>query len=325
MKRILFSIAFFAAFGQSVISAQLMPQEAAFKDADVAIQFYDRTMYYPGAVHDNPIYIHISIKNNGTDTLRFKLADDRMFSLDFSVYTVRNTQLPQTDTLIRKRTTNQTVYFREIAVEPGEEYAFVENLKEYIAITEQSVYYVELNFYPELYKAKYTTLASNRLTLQVSPSPSAAAVSAIPVRADTAEILLAEELPPDKVVEQTIIARQRSLWNQYFLYMDVEAMLEKNDAARRRYRAASADERARMLTRYRADLMALRIDTDIVAVPERFEIARTTYSPTEGTVEVVEWFRYPTYRERKIYTYYVRQRDGIWMIYDYKVVNAGTE
>ena len=28
------------------------------------------------------------------------------------------------------------------------------------------------------------------------------------------------DISPDKVVEQTIIARQKSLWDQYFLYMD---------------------------------------------------------------------------------------------------------
>lgn len=326
VKRLFLSISFFLLFGQ-MFAAEInfLQRTDNFNDASVSIKFYDRTMYYPGNPDENPILVHITVKNNGTDTLHFKLADDRMFSLDFSVYTLKNTQLPQTDNLIRKRTTNHTVYFREITVEPGEEYGFIENLKDYISITDQSIYYVELSFYPELYKSKYLSLPSNRLTLQVSPSPSAAASTAIAVRNETAEILIPEELSPDKVVEQTIIARQRTLWNQYFLYMDIESMFEKNDASRRRYRAASADDRARMLASYRADLMASRIDTDIVAVPEEFQIVKTTYSQTEGTVEVIEWFRYATFRERKGYTYYVRQRDGIWLIYDYKVVNLGTE
>lgn len=312
-------------FGQVFGADYNAPNQASFGNASVSIQFYDRTMYYPGNAEENPVLVHVAIKNNGTDTLRFKLADDRMFSMDFSVYTLKNTQLAQTDTVVRKRTTNQTVYFREISVEPGEEYGFVENLKDYISITDQSIYYVELSFYPELYRTKNIALRSNRLTLQISPSPMAAASSAVAVKNDTAEILSPEEIPPDKVVEQTIIARQRSLWNQYFLYMDVEAMLEKNDASRRRYRAASADDRDRMLQTYKADLMASRIDGDIVAIPEEFEITKTTYSKTEGTVEVIAWFKYSTFREKKGYTYYVRQRDGIWSIYDYKVVNLGTE
>lgn len=66
-------------------------------------------------------------------------------------------QLPSTQGLIRKRTTNQTVYFREISLEPGEEYSFRENLKEYLEIKDPSIYYVELRFYPELYRNKMST------------------------------------------------------------------------------------------------------------------------------------------------------------------------
>ena len=62
--------------------------------------------------------------------------------------------------LVEKRTTNQTVYFREIALEQGEEYSFVENVKDYLQIDESSVYYLELVFYPELYKSKYISLKS---------------------------------------------------------------------------------------------------------------------------------------------------------------------
>ena len=207
----------------------------------------------------------------------------------------------------------------------GEEYSFTENLKDYIDITDPAVYYAELKFYPELYKSKYISLASNRLTLEVRPSPSAAASSILPVADNTAELLNPEDISPDKVVERTIIARQKSLWDQYFLYMDIEAMLQRDAIAKRKYNAVSADERARLLKNYKADLMQSRIDNDIVAIPESFEIEKTLYSRTEGTVTVTEWFKYPNFREKKSYVYKVRQREGIWQIYDYVVTNLGTE
>ena len=282
-------------------------------------------MYYPGNRDSNPVLVHISIKNNSTETKRFKLADDRMFSIDFDVITIKNQTLPQSENLIKKRTTNRTVYFREIALDNGEEYSFTENLKDYIDITDPAVYYAELKFYPELYKSKYISLASNRLTLEVRPSPSAAASSILPVADNTAELLNPEDISPDKVVERTIIARQKSLWDQYFLYMDIEAMLQRDAIAKRKYNAVSADERARLLKNYKADLMQSRIDNDIVAVPESFEIEKTLYSRTEGTVTVTEWFKYPNFREKKSYVYKVRQREGIWQIYDYVVTNLGTE
>ncbi|MFC2477718.1 MAG: hypothetical protein ACFNQG_01665 [Treponema socranskii subsp. buccale] len=282
-------------------------------------------MYYPDAADSNPVFIHITVRNTGTDTLRFKLADDRMFSIDFNAYTIKNERLSQTEMLVRKRTTNQTVYFREIALEAGEEYSFVENLKEYLTVANPSVYYVDLTFYPELYRFRDERITSNRLTLEVRPSPSAASSSSIPVEAGTVRILQPEMIPPDQVVERTIVARQKSLWDQYFLYMDVEAMLERTPSQKRRYRAASADERERMIGAYKSDLMQSRIDGDIVAVPERFQIEKTVYSKTEGSVVVTEWFNNRTYYEKKSYTYRLRQREGVWQIYDYTVVNLGTE
>ena len=99
--------------------------------------------------------------------MRFKLADDRMFSIDFNVVTVKNTTLSQSETLIKKRTTHQAVYFRDIALDTGEEYSFVENLKDYIDLTEPAVYYADLKFYPELYKSKHNALVSNRLSIKI--------------------------------------------------------------------------------------------------------------------------------------------------------------
>ena len=169
------------------------------------------------------------------------------------------------------------------------------------------------------------TLKSNRLTLEIKPSTSAASSIYIPVKDTSVEILKPLDLSPDKVVEQTIIARQKSLWDQYFLYMDVEAMLQRNPSLKKKYIKVSAEERERMLQSFKDDLMQARIDNDIIAIPESFQIEKTTYSPTEGSVSVIEWFKYPNFSEKKRYTYKVRQREGIWQIYDYNVVNLGTE
>ena len=309
-------------FGQVGFAQETQVQD--FSNVQVSIKYYNRTVYYPGNADDFPIFVHISVKNNGTETLRFKLADDRAFSMDFNAYTVKNKRLEQTESLIEKRTTNQTVYFREIAIEQGEEYSFVENVKNFLKIDEPSVYYLELQFYPELYKSKYLSIKSKRLTLEVRPAPSSAA-DVLPVKETSVELLKPLDLSPDKVVEQTIIARQKSLWDQYFLYMDVESLLQKNPSLKKKYITVSAEERTRMLTSFKTDLMQSRIENDIVSVPESFQIEKTTYTPSEGQVVVTEWFKYPNFSEKKRYTYKVRQREGIWQIYDYTVVNLGTE
>ncbi len=324
IRKLFTIIATILTFGQMALTAQSRSSED-FSEASVSIRYYNRTIYYTGSSEENPVYVHVTIKNNGVETLRFKLADNRMFSMDFDAFTVKNSKLPQTENLIEKRTTNQTVYFREISLECGEEYSFVENLKDYLVISDPSLYYLEMTFYPELYKSKKISLKSNRLTLDVKPSPSSGSSTYIPVKENSLDILRQEPISPDKVVEQTIIARQRSLWDQYFLYMDVETLLKRNKNLKNKYITVSAEERERMIESYKADLMQARIENDIIAIPESFEIEKTTYSPTEGTVAVIERFRYSNYTEKKRYTYKLRQREGIWIIYDYTVVNLGTE
>ncbi len=322
IRKIFTIISILTVFGQSIFAEAAVSD---FSKASVSIKYYDRTIYYPDETDTNPVNIHITVKNNSDETLRFKLADDRAFSCDFNVFTTKSSRLEQTEKLIEKRTTNTTVYFREISLEKGEEYSFVENLKDYVKIKDASVYYVELLFYPELYKSRYLSASSNRLTLEIHPPVSASAAGFIPVENNTKAVLKPMEISPDKVVEQTIIARQKSLWDQYFLYMDIPALMQRNSVLKRKYISVSADERIKMIENYKMDLMSSRIDNDIIAVPEKFQIEKTTYTPSEGTVVVIEWFKYPNFSEKKSYTYKVRQYEGIWQIYDYVVVNLGTE
>lgn len=319
MKRFLFVIiSIFVIFAQTVVAQEN-------NDVQVSIKLYNKTLYYPGESLDNPIYVHITVANKGSETLRFKLADDRMFSIDFSAFNAKNTKLPYTEEIIKKRTTDRIVYFREIALETGEEYSFVENLKDYVRITEPAIYYFELDFFPELYKSKYNKIDSNRLRIDVKPSPSASGVTKIPVSNEMISVLKPESISPDKVVEQTIVARQKNLWDQFFLYMDIEKMLTRDQARKRKYTTLSDMDRNRMIQDYKLDLMQSRIDNAIVAIPESFYIEKTVYTQTEGSVSVIQWFKYDTFREKKRYVYSVQKRDEIWHIYDYTVENLGTE
>lgn len=319
MKRFLFVIiSIFILFAQSVIAQEN-------NDVQVSIKLYNKTLYYPGESLDNPIYVHITVANKGSETLRFKLADDRMFSIDFTAFNAKNQKLPYTEEIIKKRTTDRIVYFREIALETGEEYSFVENLKDYVQITEPAIYYFELDFFPELYKSKYNKIDSNRLRIDVKPSPSASGVVKVPVSNETISVLKPESISPDKVVEQTIVARQKNLWDQFFLYMDIEKMLTRDQARKRKYTTLSDMDRNRMIQDYKLDLMQSRIDNAIVAIPESFYIEKTVYTQTEGSVSVIQWFKYDTFREKKRYVYSVQKRDEIWHIYDYTVENLGTE
>ena len=307
---------------------------AAASEISLSIRYYDSRVYY---LDTDPIWVHITLTNTGPSTYRFKLADERAFSLDFDVRTTTNRPLEAADLLLRRRSQSQQVYFREISIEAGESFSFIEDLRHYSRIDRSGSYVVQARIYPELYRPEFfanaappsgadAPMVSNSLSLNVRP-PSIPGPDGVPIPLDveTNAILVRERLPPDEVVTYLLTARQREYWERFFLYLDLEAMLSRDSFRRRQFMAESEEGRQRMLDRYRLDLQSAVVDGDISTIPMDFSIERTQYNLDEGTVTALQFFRVGTYTERKRYTYYLRRRDGIWFIVDYSVVNLGTE
>ena len=326
MKKILFIL--LTSFLSVLCFAAETAEETRWFEADVSIRFYDRRVYYPGNDGTEPIFVKVAITNTGAQPLRFKLANDRMFSLDFSVLSTKNKSLPHTEPWIKKRNTNQHIYFREISIETGETYSFVENLKDYITFEAPGVYILSADFYPELKQLSDTTevhVTSNRLGLEIKPAPAAAALGAVPIASVSREVLQPQPLSPDKVIAYMLSARQKSQWDQFFLYLDVERMIARDPVRNRRYKAEAESGRMSMIDTYKHDLMQARTDKDVAIIPVDFKIERTIYSATEAEVTVIEWFDYTSFREKKRFTYNLSSRDDIWTVYDYSVENLGTE
>ena len=311
----------------------------AAQPVDFNIRFFDKRIYY---AESDPIYVQITITNNGPSSYRFKLADERAFTVDFDIRTMTNRNLEYSDILIRKRTQYQQVFFREIAVEPGESFSFVEDLRDFINLKQPGSFIVQARVFPELYRSAGNSgqntpniseavsaaeiLVSNRLNLNIRPQYIYGS-DGIPLAMDdaTGAVLVREKLPPDQVVEYLITARQRSQWEKFFLYLDLESMLARDSVRRRRWQAEGEEGRRRLLAEYRQELQSSTIDGDISTIPTDFTIERTVYNNTEGTVTVLQKFRIGNFTELKRYTYYVSQKDNIWTVVDYSVVNLGTE
>ena len=63
MKRsIFFIITFLTIFCHSVFAQN---QNYQNNGIDVSIKYYNKTVYYPESAEENPIYVHITIANNG--------------------------------------------------------------------------------------------------------------------------------------------------------------------------------------------------------------------------------------------------------------------
>jgi hypothetical protein len=298
-------------------------------DVDFNIRFFDRRIYY---AENDPINIQITITNNSPSTYRFKLADERVFSLDFDVRTMSNRPLEPADVLVRKRTQYQRIFFREIAVEAGESFSFVENLRDYVKINQSGSFIVQARVFPELLRfgsdasiALPVTLESKRLSLSIWP-PLATTAEGIPLEMDvaTGAVLVRERLAPDQVVDYMISARQKSQWEKFYLYLDLETMLAQDAARQRKWLTESEEGRKRMVDQYRLELKNPTND-GISVIPTDYIIEETKYNPAGGTVTVLEKFKNTYFTELKRYTYYMRFKDNVWTITGYSVTNLGTE
>ena len=293
---------------------------AAAAQPDVSIRFFDKRVYYT----DSEIFLKITISNPSSEPYRFKLAEERMFSLAFEARTPSNRLLDANDTYKRTISSGSPVFYREISLEPGEEYSFVEDLRRYVRMDEAGVYRVRVLFHPELLRPTSSPIYSQDLVVSVRPGvgiPSLAETLSV----ETGDILRAERVPPDEVIRRTLEARQKGRWNEFFLYLDLEALLSRNPEKKRIYDKESDDGRRRMLDRYREELEKEVVDNDIVVTPYWFDILETRYSASSGVVRVLEKFQYQQIRLIKEYTYQLQKRDDVWYVVGYSVLNKGTE
>ena len=306
-----------------LLNAAFLPATETAGQVEFNIRFYDRRIYY---VQSDPIKVQIIITNNSPLPYRFKLADERAFSVDFDIRTMSNRTLPLADSLIRKRTLNQQIFFREIAIECGESFSFVEDLRDYVNFTQPGSFRIRARVYPELIRTASVSMDSNYLSLSLRPEL-IQGPDGIPIEMDvaTGAALVPQRLAPDEIVTYMLRARQESQWERFFLYLDLEAMLSRDALQKRRYLAENEEGRRRMVNEYRQSLQNSTIDGDISVIPTTFEILRTVYNNAEGTVTVLEKFRNSDYTELRQYVYDLEKRENYWFIVNYTMRPMGTE
>ena len=286
----------------------------------VSIRFFDKKVYYP----DSEIQLQVRIINNSTNNFSFNSAEIKSFNFNFNVKTLTNISIHESDEYLLRNRTNNPVFYREITLLPGEEYAFITYLDDYVDITESGIYIIQSKFYPEFqlgYGSRY--IESNILTLSVRPSINIP-IFQEQIDIETGEILEMISMPPDEVVKYIIEARQHNSWNKYFLYLDIPALLQNHPDLKHAYKNVSEEKQMIMIDEYKNNLKNNLVDNDILVKPSSFEILKTTYTQSEATVEVNKKFIYSDITEFKKYTYYLHRFGNIWSIYDYEVINLGT-
>ncbi|TVR73626.1 MAG: hypothetical protein EA427_02060 [Spirochaetaceae bacterium] len=289
----------------------------------VSIRLYDEQVYFP----DSPVDLFITVQNETPESVRFRMADNRVFNLDFDVTGPTNRRLESTRQFITGRTTNQ-VYYRTVTLEPGERFSFVERLSDYVQIEEPAVYTVQAAFYPELFSGRSrSTVRSNPITLSVRPGFTPETRMEMRYAAVTERALQRERKSPDEVVEYMLEARRQGNWDRFFLYLNLEKLYRQLPDRDRRFRRMSEAQQLEELREYRARLeeQPRGEDSLLVRVPDQYEILQTSYSPSEGTVVARMAFDFDRYRERKRYTFSLERRNGFWEIIGYEVTNLPNE
>jgi hypothetical protein len=318
----------------ALLALPVLSGAADFSGVELNIRFYDKKVYFVAGAGETfgtspePILVQTTIYNRSPGSFHFKLAEERIFSVDFDVRNLANQSLAPADYLLRKRSEeSRTVFYRDIIVEPGESFSFTEDIRNYADLSEPGSFIVRARIFPNLFRAQgESPLESNRLNLNLRP-PLLPGPDGIPLEMDveTNAVLVREKLPPDEVVQYMLDARIKGQWGKFFLYMDIPAMLSRDAARGRSYLNEDEAGRQRMAARYREDLQSAVVDGDIAAIPTEYRIENTSYNRDTGTVVVTEWFRDGRITERRRYTYFLRLIDDFWVVEDYTPIKLGTE
>ncbi|MBN2617896.1 MAG: hypothetical protein JXR64_06230 [Spirochaetales bacterium] len=285
------------------------------------IKYFNKSIYYP----NKSIPVRILIQNNSTSPKTFDIADQRSFNVDFIVETLKKERLPHKEKFIIARNTNQPVFVREVRLEPGDEYNFIVDLADYIIIDKPGLFRVTTNFETKINTGlPANTIKSNTIVLNVVNGKDEEIEEVIAAE-KIKEVLKKNALSPDKVVEYTINARQKSEWNKFFLYLDVKSLFLNNEDRSRKFKRGTEEEQLVLLSNFQNDIISGKVESGIISVPYSFEITNTSYTASESEVIVYTKFKFPDYIENKKYIYHLNKLDEIWYITSYEVLNLGTE
>ena len=223
----------------------------------------------------------------------------------------------------------QHVYYRNMTIQPGE-FSHLICVSMMLLILRKPAFILYSWIFSWIRISKQP-VKSNIIDLSIRPDIGVSEIQRV-IDDKTGEILRKEKKGPDAVVEYMLNALQKSDYEKYFLYLDLEKLMIKSESKRERYNRLSEAERYSMVNEYKNYLLNLMQtdyrtadSEDIIYVPLTYTINKTWYTQDHGEVIVTEKFKYEDLTEIKNYTYRLTKIDDIWMITDYIVINKGTE
>ncbi len=299
----------------------------AAESVEFSIRFFDKKIYYP----DTPVQIQVSIRNSTDEPYRFRAADNKVFNLKFQIQTAEKAgiALEDAEEFNREYYNNQPELYRELSLNPGEEYSFVvESLNNFVDVTKPGLYSLSADFFPDLKTPKIGTpgriIQSNTLSLMVRPRIETIPEYTYRIQEETGNRLSGESVPPDEVIRRTIEARMENHKEKFFLYLDLEKIMRRDPDVDAEWRRRDDTRRTLMVTSYREKLWTSQQD---FRVPNEFTIMSTSYTgatvsaPATGLVIAQLKYDEGAFFQKKQYTFSLFKKNNIWMIQDYRVIN----
>lgn len=288
-------------------------------DISFHLQFHNQRVYYP---HDE-VWIRATVRNVSARDYTFSLANQAEHNISLVVRTLTNQVIPVSEGYMLRIASNEPVFYRIIKLLPEEEYSFLIKINDFVDINDPGNFILQAQFNPSINNSRQL-LTSNALRLSIRPSSNASHFLDA-IDAETGEILELQALSPDEIIQFVLKGRQLNQWNKVFLYLNLEALFQRNSERRTHYLNASESIREELLKSFKEQIKIGIIEANLAIAPDEFEIIQVSYTPTHAKVVTRQIYYQRQFNEVKQFIWNLEKNNGIWLITNFSIQNLGTQ
>jgi len=275
---------------------------------------------------NDEIFIKVNIYNPENSEKSSFISIDKKYSFDIDLVNMQNRVVDRNKDYYISFHKTQPVFYNIIKLNSDEGFTYTLRLNDYYDLDISGQFFLKVFYYPNLKKGSENdaTIVSNQLTINVRPSDIEEDYIVELKSLEDEKKLFAEKKSPDEVVKYVLDARMKGEWEKFFLYIELEKLIQWNNIFNSRYKKADIERKKEILTEYKEYLKQNSID-EISYLPHGYKIMRTEYTEGKAKVETIVEYKYLDYIEKKYYTYFLFKKGSVWYIESYEVMNIGAK
>lgn len=301
MRKIIFAIILFSFF--FILSSQ------SYFNLSLIVKFSNETVYFLG----KPIIIKVEVTNRSYNNYFFQIANDISYNFNFIIISSDGEQLDYKEEYILRRRSIDKIFTKEIMLSPNESYSIEIDINEWFDFKKDGSYFIQAIFYPYIDSSE-RIISQNVLKLNLKPRVEGESQAVKKVFQTEVERTKLKDIPPYKIVELHLKARQRREWNEFFLYIDFDSFIMNYPSYRDKYKYASESSRINIIEDFKNYLISTFYN-DLLY----FEIRRVLIEFDKCKIDVYLEFSYKSFIEKYQAEYYLRLKDQTWLITGYEI------